>query len=61
MMAMISLAAVMSKRSSRGVPLALPPSPTMHLRRKRSFMSSARPHVTWRGSSSPFPAMTSPK
>ncbi len=49
---MTSLAAVMSKPSSRGTPMALPPRPITVRRRKRSFMSSTRRNVICRGSSS---------
>ena len=48
--AMISLAVVMSNPSSRGVPLGLPPRPSMTLRSWRSFISMQRFHVTRRGS-----------
>ena len=49
-MAMISLATVMSKPSSRGTPLALPPRPHTMLRSWRSFMSTTRFHVILRTS-----------
>ncbi len=47
---MTSEATVMSKPSSRGTPLFFPPSPTMVLRKARSFMSRARRKVMRRGS-----------
>ena len=47
---MISLAAVMSKPSSCGTPLVLPPSPPTMQRSCRSFMSTQRRHVMRRGS-----------
>ena len=49
--AMISEATVMSKPSSRGVPLALPPRPSTMERSCRSFMSMQRRQVMRRGSS----------
>ena len=45
MIAMISEAGVMTNRSSRVGPAFRPPSPTMMLRRARSFMSIVRGHV----------------
>ena len=47
---MISDATVMSNPSSRGKPLATPPSEDTTSRRARSFMSRQRRHVTRRGS-----------
>ena len=44
--AITSLAAVMSKPSSRGVPLGLPPSPLTMARNCRSLTSRQRRHVT---------------
>ena len=49
-MAMISLATVMSKPSSRGTPWALPPMPSTTLRSWRSFMSTTRFQVILRTS-----------
>ena len=48
--AMTSLATVMSKPSSRGVPLTLPPRPSTMNRSWRSFMSMQRFQVMRRGS-----------
>ena len=50
-MAITSLAAVMSKRSSRTCPLAGPPLPMVMLRSARSFMSMTRGHEILDGSS----------
>ncbi len=50
--AMTSEAAVMSKPSSRGTPLARPPNPITMRRRKRSFMSITRRQRIWRCSRS---------
>src|SRR5262249_1657205 len=52
-MAMTSEATVISKPSSRGKPLATPPSEELMLRRARSFMSMTRRQVTRRGSKPP--------
>ncbi len=49
--AITSLAAVMSKPLSRGMPSERPPSPMMMSRSARSFMSITRFQVTRRGSS----------
>ena len=49
--AITSLAAVMSKPLSRGMPSERPPNPMMMSRSARSFMSMTRFHVTCRGSS----------
>ena len=49
-MAITSLATVISKPSSRGTPLALPPRPHTMLRSWRSFMSTTRFHVILRTS-----------
>src|ERR687898_925752 len=47
--AITSDATVMSKPSSRGNPLATPPSEETTERSARSFMSSTRRHITRRG------------
>ena len=44
---MTSLAAVMSKPDSDGMPCFAPPSPTTMLRSERSVTSIARRQVTW--------------
>jgi hypothetical protein len=49
--AITSLAAVMSKPVSRGMPSVRPPRPMTMSRSVRSFMSRTRFHVTRRGSS----------
>ena len=48
--AITSEATVMSKPSSRGKPLATPPSDETTLRKARSFMSTTRRQLTRRGS-----------
>ena len=50
MIAITSEAATMSNPVSRGMPCVGPPRPVITLRRWRSFMSSARRHVTRCGS-----------
>jgi hypothetical protein len=48
--AITSLAGMMTKRSSRAMPFATPPSPITHDRSARSFMSIVRGQVMRRGS-----------
>ena len=47
---MISLAGMMTQRSSRGTPSAAPPRPMIACRSARSFMSIVRGHVMRRAS-----------